>query len=373
MTANDTVLVETNATKAFDRNSGWDELLGRSTSKSIFLTADWLRTAFENFDPTASFLGIAVSKFGRRIAQAAFFSDGKTARFVGDGPSDYLDFILADDLDDATAQLAIAAILKQIHETWPGVRQLILRNLRQEHRSLARIGRRLAGWHAVPLRSTIAPAMSMSVAADAVRKKSLKRHENSLSKLGSLTCTHYTASENIEPRLPEFFDQHVRRWSGTPFPSPFQDDRQRRFITALVVRMAGRGVTTSPLRFTEIRLNGRLIAAHLGAFFGGTFTWYKPTFEPDLREHSPGEVLLKRLIQQAIEEGAGVFDFTIGDEAFKSRFATENPVVVDLLLTRSSLSAKWIRAKLAAKRWAKSSLERWNLAAPIKKLLRRPS
>ena len=50
--------------------------------------------------------------------------------------------------------------------------------------------------------------------------------------------------------------------------------------------------------------------------------WYKPSFAIDLARRSPGEVLLRQLILAAIEEGAKTFDFGLGDEAFKNRFAT---------------------------------------------------
>ena len=55
----------------------------------------------------------------------------------------------------------------------------------------------------------------------------------------------------------------------------------------------------------------------------GIFLWYKPSFAVDLAQRSPGEVLLRRLLLQAMEENARMFDFGLGDEAFKSRFATQ--------------------------------------------------
>ena len=51
--------------------------------------------------------------------------------------------------------------------------------------------------------------------------------------------------------------------------------------------------------------------------------WYKPSFDPAFARRSPGEVLLRALIEQAHVEGATYFDFGLGDEAFKARFATE--------------------------------------------------
>jgi hypothetical protein len=50
--------------------------------------------------------------------------------------------------------------------------------------------------------------------------------------------------------------------------------------------------------------------------------WYKPAFDIDFRQHSPGEVLIQSLIRYARDHELEEFDFTRGDEAFKSRFAS---------------------------------------------------
>jgi hypothetical protein len=56
------------------------------------------------------------------------------------------------------------------------------------------------------------------------------------------------------------------------------------------------------------------------------FTGFKLFFHNDTKKGdpilTPGEVLLRQLIRAAVEEGADVFDFGIGDEAYKYRFAT---------------------------------------------------
>jgi CelD/BcsL family acetyltransferase involved in cellulose biosynthesis len=41
----------------------------------------------------------------------------------------------------------------------------------------------------------------------------------------------------------------------------------------------------------------------------------------DLAKRSPGEVLLRQLILAAVDEGATTFDFGLGEEPFKARFA----------------------------------------------------
>jgi CelD/BcsL family acetyltransferase involved in cellulose biosynthesis len=52
--------------------------------------------------------------------------------------------------------------------------------------------------------------------------------------------------------------------------------------------------------------------------------WYKPSFAIELARFSPGEVLLRQLLLRAIEEGLAIFDFGLGEEPFKARFATHS-------------------------------------------------
>jgi CelD/BcsL family acetyltransferase involved in cellulose biosynthesis len=60
---------------------------------------------------------------------------------------------------------------------------------------------------------------------------------------------------------------------------------------------------------------------HFGFEFGDRLTWYKPAFDVEFAKHSPGEVLIKYLLEYALERKVGELDFTIGEEAFKYRFA----------------------------------------------------
>lgn len=68
------------------------------------------------------------------------------------------------------------------------------------------------------------------------------------------------------------------------------------------------------------------------------FYLYNSAFEPELRQHSPGNVMLSHLIEQAIAKKLQVFDFLKGDEPYKYRLgATPRPLfVVTTTVGRSS-------------------------------------
>jgi CelD/BcsL family acetyltransferase involved in cellulose biosynthesis len=122
----------------------------------------------------------------------------------------------------------------------------------------------------------------------------------------------------IFSQLDGFFAQHISRRSATTNPSLFVDSKQREYYRNIVVEIG----PTGWLRFTRIDWNDRAIAYHFGLSYHGRYLFGVPSFEMELQRHSPGEVLLRQLLLAAIEEGADVFDFGIGDEAYKYRFAT---------------------------------------------------
>jgi CelD/BcsL family acetyltransferase involved in cellulose biosynthesis len=151
-----------------------------------------------------------------------------------------------------------------------------------------------------------------------VAKKSLVRHERGFRRDGELQVEHWRDGNAILPLLDEFFDQHVARWAATAYPSLFRKPSRRDFYRRLTSSAAAAGW----LRFTRIQWRDRPIAFHFGFSYAGTYLWYKPSFAIDLAKRSPGEVLLRQLILAALQEEATTFDFGLGDEPFKRRFAT---------------------------------------------------
>jgi len=151
------------------------------------------------------------------------------------------------------------------------------------------------------------------------RKQSVRRHHAKLKKIGpvSLELLDEAARSAF---LEEFIEQHLSRWMLAGDSSLFQKEHNRTFYKQLV---------THP-HFDEIGEFHRLgigeeqsITAgfHLGLKARNSFIWYKPSFNLNLENAGPGEVLLLSLIEYSLKKGYSVFDFTRGDEAFKHRFA----------------------------------------------------
>ncbi len=300
----------------------WEGAVTAGPSDTVFLTREYQRAWWSTYG-RGELLLIGVDGEAGPVGLAPLFADGGMVFPVGSGGSDYLDVV-----GDFSAPGAMEAVLEAAADATPGflgARFYHVPDASPTGPRLARAAENL-GWRIHDEGSSTAPALDLSdpdVAAAAIDKKSLRRHERWFAARGDLAVEHFSDGRAIAPRLEPFFDQHVRRWEGTGHPSLFEDETHRSFYRALTAAAADTGW----LRFTGIRWEDRPIAFHFGFHRRGVFLWYKPTFEMELAKRSPGEVLIRHLLRGAVAEGAAVFDLGLGDEPFKRRFATRTPTV----------------------------------------------
>ena len=111
------------------------------------------------------------------------------------------------------------------------------------------------------------------------------------------------------------------------------DDRNRRFYRKLTQALDGSGW----LLFSSIELNDQPVAFHYGFDYNGAVIWYKPSFDPAMSALSPGNVMVRHLIDYAISHRRRELDFTVGDEAFKQRFTNLTRRTLHLKVYRNSM------------------------------------
>jgi CelD/BcsL family acetyltransferase involved in cellulose biosynthesis len=316
---------------ALEHPERWDLLVSDSKTPTVFLTSGWLSAWRETLGKTTSTLFVSVFQQQRLVAAGAFQFHNGVLEFAGKGPSDYADILIQRDVPLERVGDLVARVLNTAADKTPGFRFARLHHIAPGS-PLPSVLTDLGFYYTIKS-GVEAPVMHMSAARKNLRKKSLRRHEKSLAKVGRLTTLTHHSSATILPRLDAFFDLHVRRWEHVGIASQFKSQSNRDFFVAVTERLH----TTDLLRYTEVMLDDKVVAAHFGFMFCGRFTWYKPCFEPELSKQSPGEVLIKNLIELCLDEGAEWFDFTIGNEPFKLRFATDVPCIEELFLTRSAL------------------------------------
>ena len=335
-----------------DIGADWNGLITGAVTNTVFQRCEWL-TSWWNAFGAGRELAVLVVNDGGVLSAAAplalrsarlYGLEERVLGFIGGDnfASDYCDFVVP-----AARGELLEPLLDRLAEM-PDWTLLDLFNLPSESPNKRPVEEYFAarGW---PVLSSVlydAPTCILgdSAAAQAlINRKSLKRHYNYFARGGGLECLHLTKPDEIEPWLPAFYEQHRRRWRESA-GSIFDQPDQRRFYDTLVRRME----PEAGLRFTVVLHRGAAIAFHLGFDYAGRFIWYKPSFDIALKQQSPGEVLLRFLFQYAIERGLKEFDFTVGSEPFKYRFANHIRTCSRVRVYRRRLSYRLERARQAA-------------------------
>ncbi|HKY46440.1 MAG TPA: GNAT family N-acetyltransferase [Acidimicrobiia bacterium] len=91
------------------------------------------------------------------------------------------------------------------------------------------------------------------------------------------------------------------------------------FMTAARYRFFSRLCGQDGWRVDYLENDGAATACLFGWTDGSDYYLYNSSFDPALQSASPGQVLLAGMIEHAITEGWGVFDFLKGDESYKAR------------------------------------------------------
>lgn len=352
--------------------AAWDGLLDRSPGCSVFQSFPWHVCWWRAFgDPHE--LSVVLAYSGSRlvgIAPLMIVRQGgpnghgrRQVHFIGstNHASDYCDFIIDPDVPEA-----LDALLEQVHAGSGEFHRIDLSHFPGHSPNQART---LEYFRSRGIRASVeyqvdAPVRILGDAtADlkAANKSSLKRHTNFFRKAGELSFHRCASPAEILGYLDRFFEQHKARRAQTISPSQFLDPAQQAFYRDLVQHLHPYGW----LRFDVVLFNGEPLAFHFGFEYRRRFLWYKPTFDASFASRSPGEVLIKFLLEDAIERKLEEFDFTVGAEPFKYRFANRIRSNNRLIVFRSA-SDDWIhRGKVMLKQLLKrSASSRAGLAPP---------
>jgi CelD/BcsL family acetyltransferase involved in cellulose biosynthesis len=276
---------------------------------------------------------------------------GRRLEFVGTGNADYQDFVLP--LDKPAAMTCVCEFLRRNASRW---RSAWLSNVPSRSSTLQYLQQAGAGFglHFVQEAQLRCPALRLDPpeAHKLLKKYSLKRPLNWFSARGEVRFRNVSALSEIQALLPIFFEQHAQRWRAAGRPSLFDTGSQRTFYLALAAALHSAGW----LLFSVVEFNGRPIAFHFGFDYFGSITWYKPSFEVRYAEHSPGLLLTRKIIEDGLQRSRRELDFTIGEEAFKDRFANVSRFNVTLSVYHSWPSAmrakgwRWLRRNLGQAR-----------------------
>lgn len=305
--------------------AAWDDLVARSPGATIFQSHGWMRAWWRSQSTDAWSMHLVAAYRDRAlVGLGPFFSEGDasraTVRLIGEGHADYQGLIVENNEPET-----VAAILERLLAVTRRSANIHFDELPVDSPLESWLGKSSANRPLTFAKTGLTPCPRLRLRGrtqevqQLLSKKSLRRHRSALERTGRVEIRHETQAEAIRPYLPLFFEQHVRRWSPTAFPSLFRKPQNRDFYCGLLDELCPRG----RIVFSVLRVDDRPIACHFGLVSNSSLLWYKPAFDVDWARCSPGEVLLGFLIEYAVANDYEMLDFTRGDEKFKSRFGSE--------------------------------------------------
>ena len=304
---------------------GWDTLAQQCETKTIFQTFEWNNIWWNAFGNGNRLLVMLAEHDGKPVGIAPLMLSeqrllGKKYRvvqFIGSDSSDYLDFIIGPHKHDVLR--AILDRLVAMSRRWDVIS---LSNVPQSSTTLSIVDEHFKHGSYPARRSILFECPTYLFGDDVadgqlIRKKSLKRCLNYFQRNGQIEFRQCQTVEEAMSYLDVFFEQHIRRRALTEAPSQFLDERQRVFYRQLVEVLLPAGW----LLFSVVLFNQKPIAFHFGFEYANKIIFYKPSFEPEYSRHSPGLVLIRYLLEYALDQHVAEFDFANGQEAYKLRFS----------------------------------------------------
>jgi CelD/BcsL family acetyltransferase involved in cellulose biosynthesis len=121
------------------------------------------------------------------------------------------------------------------------------------------------------------------------------------------------AGEAVGAALDDLFRLHAARWRSRGEAGVLGDPAVRAFHREAAPALAEAGM----LRLYRMRIGGAVAAVYYAFAWRGRVYAYIGGFDPEMRRFSPGTLILRHAIGEAIAEGCAAFDFLRGAERYK--------------------------------------------------------
>lgn len=264
-----------------------------------------------------------------------FVDEQRHLRLLGDGPSDYLDVLIEASHRPAGVSL-LSCWLTEQQALWDVCE---FESLRPGSALLEMPPPRPCRERTTP--QAVCPALRLPHSPEGLRQVV---PGSMMSKLGyyrrrldRMNEARYECANSAT--LPELFEEfaavHRARWEGRGQAGALAGPALWAFHREAALGL----MNTEALRLYLLRQGGRLLAGVYGFKHGSRFSFYLSGFAPEYASLSPGVVLLGYTLQQAIREGARVFDFLRGSEAYKYQWGARDQVVYRRTIERENETA----------------------------------
>lgn len=313
---------------AFDMLAGeWNAVLEQSASKTLFLTQEWQKTWWQYLGD-GELRVLAFKEEGKLVGIAPLFFEenalgGVEVALVGcKEVSDYLDFIFAKGHEEACFRGVIDYLKSSEAPAWHTIG---LCNIIESSPTLALFKDMLAaaGWNPVATFEDVCPIVQLPATfeeylarLDGKERRELQRKLRRASE--DVTITFATDKAVLDKDIDDFLAlMKASMVSKTSFMTP----RMERFFKAAAHAMLDAGW----LQLSFLEVEGQRAATYLNFVYDDVVLVYNSGLDPQKFSYlSPGQVLVARLIEKAIQEKRSAFDFLQGNEEYKYKLGGQD-------------------------------------------------
>lgn len=356
----------------------WDRLWRADPAGEIYQTFSWARAWWRAYGNECSLHCLAVYDTETLIGLLPLVLRHGEIQVLGTPQADYADVVCEEEraldvLVTALSTLFASGLWKECKlQHLPAHSRLV--------RYWSRLPRRLRRYSRFVFRQqcptiVVRPDCPDILHATASKKK-MRKYASRLAKLGAINFRFIDEKVDAQGHLQVFFSQQIRRQRLIDKTSSCRLVTFRSLLHGLVEELD----LKDQLRFSVLELNGVPIAYEFGFDVNGKYTMYQQTFDINLWDSSPGQALLQHMLQYASETRKREFDFTIGDEAYKKRYANCTKYNFTLYVEPGNIqgAVRWVRRTIQGflyprARAVRSFLQQYRIYDSVGSMLRRPA
>jgi len=313
----------------------WNPLLRASRSDTLFLTWEWISTWWQIYGGRSLlYVLVARSSDGRLIGLAPLqrvrrWQFGvwpvRVLQFIGDGGDvtpEYLDFVIERGAERPVGRAFIDYICAD-----PTIQVIDLRPFSSHSPNFSLTELALCA-HPGRLRSSQDSICTTLDLPDSLEEFLAGRSRNYRKKIGEyerrcerdlrIRLRVSTTAEELERDMTALISLHQKRWRRQS--RAFQSVEYVEFHW----RMSRLALDRGWMRLFSLETHSTPVALLYCFAYGGRYYFYQAGRDPSFSKHRVGLVLMHKVIQEAIKEGASVFDFLRGNEDYKYRWATRD-------------------------------------------------
>jgi len=332
---------------------GWDSLVERSASATVFLTAEWLRPWWRHFRRPDETLWILAAREGDslvglaplcrgRVRAAGRLGSLRRVGFIGDhsGDSEYLDFLAAPGREGDVTRAFLDHIAANAAD-WDLLEFLLLPKASPSYEAVRRFcaergylaDEREWACLSIPLPGDWESYLKTLQPRFRSKLRSLERRLPAGREAAYESCAD---AADLPSRLESLFDLHQRRWRAAGKPGAFADAARCGFYREMGEAFLRRGW----LRFCSLQIEGRWAAHEFSFEHLGRVSFLQQAFDTGCAESNVGTALKGHVIRESIERGAREYDFLGGGAEYKGRWGAQERPCVSLVAARPGVRTR---------------------------------